>query len=157
MPITSVYEFFGTLFGPIHSVFQNCSSLNLKAFTWNLGNLFFVYRFIHFCQINIKVDKMKKKCDHSCFYSYYNFIKCTCSPCAGFQYYLLILTLTYVKKVSFMGFYFWYLFSIDIDIIENYGHPLYIIVYTNQEFIFLHWKYFVFTNEKLVRKKIVGV
>ena len=61
------------------------------------------------------------------------------------------------EKVPFRVFYFWYLFSIDIDIIENHGHPLYILVYRNQQFIFLHWKNFVFTDETLIRRKTVGV
>ena len=38
--------------------------------------------------------------------------------------------------------------------LKNHVHPR---VDSNQEFIFLHWKHFVFMNERLVRRKIVGV
>ena len=48
---------------------------------------------------------------------------------------------------NFRVFYFSYHFSIDVDIIETYVYPLYIIVDRNQEFIFLHCKHFVFMKE----------
>ena len=46
-------------------------------------------------------------------------------------------------------FYFSYIFSIDVDIIENYVHPLYIIVDRNQEFNFSSLKTFCPKEQKI--------
>ena len=96
---------------------------------------------------------MNKHFNNYSLYSHYNFIKCTCSVYAGFHYYLLILSLNYVKKaISFCYcfwklcfidreayfkcqfafwnitvFYFSYLPFVNFDTIENHVHPLHII------------------------------
>ena len=98
-PIISSYKFFGALFGAIHCMFHHCGSLDLET---SSQSFFFIYLFIHFCQLNVILDKINKQCDAYSLYSYYNFIKGTCSVCAGFHWYLLILTLTCVKEHHFL-------------------------------------------------------
>ena len=167
------------MFWPIHSVLHHCGSLDLQAFTWRL--FFFLHLLVNLFLLIEYHSKQNEQYDNYSLYSYCNFIQHTYCLCQ----FPLILTNINInlceKKVLFivfencfsltgrpisspnsiflelMVFYFLYLFSIDIDIIENHVHPLYITVDKNQEFIFLHWKYLVSMNERLVRRKVVRV
>ena len=123
------------------------------------------------CQLWI--DKMNKWHDNYSSSSYYDFINIL-SMLVSINITNINIHVTYVKKSvvyccfwklcfidrnayfkpqfnfffwNFRVFYFSYHFSIDVDIIETYVYPLYIIFDRNQEFIFLHCKHFVFMKD----------
>ena len=165
--------FFNILFGPTHNVFHHFGSLDLLNYSFLL--------------INFKVDKMNKrhdsnvcinimKCLYMFIYIYKTHLFCLCRFSLIFTNININLCeesiifcyssfwklcFNYISNAnSFFGtslFNFAYLSSMDVDTMKITCIPCIWLLIETRCLFFFHWDHFVFTNGRLLIRKVVGV